>query len=254
MKHVLFVCTQNAGRSQMAQAFFERHGPDDIRAESAGQEPADAVHPEVVGAMLEVGIDLAAKRPKKLDLEMQLHADWAITLACGASCPYVPATVEDWDIDDPSGKPIEEVRVIRDQVEHHVTELIANRADEIRTDRTAHQLRLERLLPDLVSRVRGCSHARGDSRLHRRDPRPLRRRSGAELHDDPRQSPCARVPARRGLRAGRGGRVERGPFAVTRVAGPRPTGWPAFALVFAGCVARASWPSACCFRGEGAEG
>ena len=156
MKHVLFVCTQNAGRSQMAQAFFERHGPDDIRAESAGQEPADAVHPEVVEAMREIGIDLAAKRPKKLDLEMQLHADWAITLACGASCPYVPATVEDWDIDDPSGKPIEEVRVIRDQVEHRVKELIANRADEIRTDRTAHQLRLERLLPDLVAEFEGA--------------------------------------------------------------------------------------------------
>ena len=67
MKYVLFVCTHNAGRSQMAQAFFERHAPDDIRAESAGQEPADAVRPEVVGAMLEVGIDLAATRPKKLD-------------------------------------------------------------------------------------------------------------------------------------------------------------------------------------------
>ena len=93
MKYVLFVCTQNAGRSQMAQAFFERHGPPDLRAESAGAEPADSVHPVVVEAMHEVGIDLAERRPKKLTVEMQLHADWAITLACGAKCPYVPSVV-----------------------------------------------------------------------------------------------------------------------------------------------------------------
>jgi arsenate reductase (thioredoxin) len=80
MRYVLFVCTHNAGRSQMAQAFFERHGPPDVRAESAGQEPADRVWPEVVDAMAEVGIDLSARRPKKLTVEMQLHADWAITL------------------------------------------------------------------------------------------------------------------------------------------------------------------------------
>ncbi len=85
MRYVLFVCTHNAGRSQMAQAFFERHGPPDIRAESAGQEPAEAVWPEVVEAMAEVGIDLSQRRPKKLTVEMQLHADWAITLACAPS-------------------------------------------------------------------------------------------------------------------------------------------------------------------------
>jgi len=75
MKYVLFVCTHNAGRSQIAQAFFERYAPDDVRAESAGQEPADAIWPNVVEAMREVGIDLSGKRPKKIDLEMQLHAD-----------------------------------------------------------------------------------------------------------------------------------------------------------------------------------
>src|ERR671925_2412256 len=114
MKYVLFVCTQNAGRSQIAQALFERHGPPDVRAESAGAEPADSVHPVVVEAMREVGIDLTGRRPKKLTIEMQLHADWAITLACGAECPYVPTTVEDWDIPDPAGETLDEMRAIRD--------------------------------------------------------------------------------------------------------------------------------------------
>ena len=104
MKYVLFVCTHNAGRSQMAQAFWRRNAPADVRAESAGQEPAAAPWPEVVEVMREVGIDIAHERPKKLDLEMQLHADWAITLGCGGSCPYVPTRVDDWDIPDPHGK------------------------------------------------------------------------------------------------------------------------------------------------------
>ena len=155
MKYVLFVCTHNAGRSQMAQALFERHAPADIRAESAGQQPADRVWAEVVEAMREIGIDLSARRPKKLTVEMQLHADWAITLACGAQCPYVPTTVEDWDIPDPAGKPIEEVRAIRDAVEARVKDLLEQRIDAIRADRTAHQLRLERLLPDLAREFEG---------------------------------------------------------------------------------------------------
>lgn len=100
VKHVLFVCTHNAGRSQMAQALFERHAPADLRAESAGAEPARAVWPEVVAAMNEIGIDLSARKPKRLSVEMQLRADWGITLACGGRCPYVPTTVEDWDIPD----------------------------------------------------------------------------------------------------------------------------------------------------------
>ena len=155
MKYVLFVCTQNAGRSQIAQSFFERHAPADVRAESAGSEPADRVHPVVVEAMREIGIDLADRRPKKLTLEMQLHADWAITLACGARCPYVPSTVEDWDIADPAGKPIEEVRAIRDELEAMVKDLVENRLDAIRADRTSHELRLQRLLPDLVREFAG---------------------------------------------------------------------------------------------------
>jgi arsenate reductase (thioredoxin) len=155
VKYVLFVCTHNAGRSQMAQALFERHAPPDIRAESAGQEPAKQVWPAVVEAMREIGIDLSERRPKKLTVEMQLHADWAITLACGAQCPYVPSTVEDWDIPDPAGKPVEEVRAILKVVEARVKELIEHRLDAIRADRTAHQLRLARLLPDVVKEFSG---------------------------------------------------------------------------------------------------
>jgi arsenate reductase len=179
MKYVVFVCTHNAGRSQMAQAFFERHAPPDIRAESAGQQPADAVWPPVVEAMREVGIDLSGSRPKKLTLEMQLHADWAITLACGAKCPYVASTVEDWDIPDPAGKPLEEVRAIRDAVEAQVKELIESRLDAIRADRTSHELRLRRLLPDLVEEFGGIRSEReiracADAILAEFDEAPVR--------------------------------------------------------------------------------
>jgi arsenate reductase (thioredoxin) len=155
MKYVLFVCTQNAGRSQIAQALFAKHGPRDVRAESAGAEPADRVHPVVVEAMQEIGIDLSGQRPKKLTLEMQLHADWAITLACGAKCPYVPSMVEDWDVTDPAGRPIEEVRLIRDEIELRVKDLIDNRIDEIRADRRQHMMRMARLVPGLVEEFGG---------------------------------------------------------------------------------------------------
>jgi arsenate reductase len=155
MKYILFVCTQNAGRSQMAQAFFEKHGPPDVRAESAGAEPAEAVHSVVAEAMREVGIDLGDRRPKKLTLEMQLHADWAITLACGAKCPYVPSVVEDWDVDDPAGQPIEEVRRIREDIEQRVTDLIETRIESIREDRRQHMMRMARLVPGLVNEFGG---------------------------------------------------------------------------------------------------
>jgi protein-tyrosine-phosphatase len=139
----------------MAQAFFERHAPHDVRAESAGQEPGREVWPAVVEAMREVGIDISSRQPKKLTLEMQLHADWAITLACGAQCPFVPTIVEDWDVDDPADKPIEEVRAIRDDIEARVTDLIENRLEAIRANRTAHELRLRRLLPSLIDEFDG---------------------------------------------------------------------------------------------------
>lgn len=155
MRYVLFVCNHNAGRSQMAQAFFERLAPEDLRAESAGTEPANAVWPEVVGVMREVGIDLSDRKPTRLTREMQLHADRAITMGCGDACPYVPTTVEDWDVPDPAGRPIEEIREIRDTIEARVDWLLTERTEEIRCDRTAHEMRLAQVLPRLVEEFEG---------------------------------------------------------------------------------------------------
>ena len=101
MKYVLFVCTHNAGRSQMAQALFEQTCPDDCRAESAGSDPVRRVWPEVGDVMREIGVDLSGRRPKRLTVEMHLHADWAVTMGCGDVCPYVPTRVDDWDIPPP---------------------------------------------------------------------------------------------------------------------------------------------------------
>lgn len=147
MKYVLFVCTHNAGRSQIAQAFFERYASEDLRAESAGQEPAAAIWPNVIEAMHEVGIDISDRKPKKIGVEMQLHADKGITLNCQGSCPYLIGAVEDWEIDDPAGQPLEKVREIRDEIERRVRDLVEQRADEIRADRSGHQRRLAQMLP-----------------------------------------------------------------------------------------------------------
>jgi arsenate reductase (thioredoxin) len=168
VKYVLFVCTHNAGRSQMAQAFFERYAPPDIRAESAGDAPAEAIWPSVVEAMREAGIDIADRQPKQLDIEMQLHADFGVTLACGADCPYVAADVEEWDVPDPAGRSLEEVREIRDLIEEKVRDFVADRLDEVRASKTAHRLRLEKLLPSLAEEfesqytseeIRACADA-----------------------------------------------------------------------------------------------
>ncbi|MHB8660268.1 MAG: arsenate reductase/protein-tyrosine-phosphatase family protein [Solirubrobacteraceae bacterium] len=86
VKYVLFVCIHNAGRSQMAQALFERYAPADVRAESAGADPARAVWPEVFEVMRELEVDLPDRKPKRLSVEMQLHADWAVTMGCGDAC------------------------------------------------------------------------------------------------------------------------------------------------------------------------
>jgi len=125
IKYVLFVCRHNAGRSQIAQAFFERYAPPEVRADSAGSEPVEALWPEVIEAMREVGIDLSDRKPKGLTVEMQRRADLAVTMGCGDACPYVPTTVEDWDLPDPAGRPLSEVRAVRDLIEKRVRELIA---------------------------------------------------------------------------------------------------------------------------------
>ena len=125
VKCVLFVCTQNAGRSQMAEAFFTQRAPADIRGESAGTSPASHVHPEVVEVMREAGIDLSGRRPRKLTVEMQSHADWAVTMGCGEACPVVPGLArEDWPLDDPKGRPVDDVRRIRDAIRAHVETLV----------------------------------------------------------------------------------------------------------------------------------
>jgi arsenate reductase (thioredoxin) len=179
MRYVLFVCTHNAGRSQMAQAFFERYAPTDIRAESAGQDPAEEIWPNVIEAMREVGIDISDRKPKTIDIEMQLHADKAITLNCQGSCPYVIGGVEDWDVDDPAGLPLEKVREIRDDIEQRVRELAELRADEIRADQSGHQRRLAQLLPSLAEEfgqtktpeeIRACA----DAVLSELDDAPVR--------------------------------------------------------------------------------
>ncbi|MGP0053609.1 MAG: three-helix bundle dimerization domain-containing protein [Solirubrobacteraceae bacterium] len=165
---MLFVCNHNAGGSQMAQAFFERLAPDDVRAESAGSSPARQVWPEVVEMTSEVGIDLSGRKPRKLLRKMQLHADWAVTMGCDDACPYVPTTVEAWDIPDPAGRPLDEVRAIRDTIETRVRELVESKLGAIRTDHTAHQLRLAQMLPELVEEfesrrsaedIRACAEA-----------------------------------------------------------------------------------------------
>ena len=132
MRTVIFACVHNAGRSQMAAAFFNelsRRVAGDtepmMRAMSAGTSPADHVHPEVVAAMREVGIDLTAAKPQKLTAELAQTADLLVTMGCGDKCPYVPGLqVEDWPLDDPKGQPIERVREIRDDIRRRVQTLL----------------------------------------------------------------------------------------------------------------------------------
>jgi arsenate reductase (thioredoxin) len=124
---VLFVCVHNAGRSQMAAAFLEELGEGRVRVRSAGTRPADEVHPEVVAAMREVGIDLADRRPSRLIDRTVEDADVVITMGCGDECPFYPGKrYEDWDLADPAGKPGDEVRAIRDEIRGRVERLLGS--------------------------------------------------------------------------------------------------------------------------------
>jgi protein-tyrosine-phosphatase len=128
MAHVLFVCLHNAGRSQMSQALFERAAAGHHTSESAGSiaEPGGRVHPEVVEVMNEVGIDLSARRPQRLTDELAERADVLVTMGCGDTCPYFPGKrYIDWDLPDPKGRPVEEVRATRDEIAQRVDELVA---------------------------------------------------------------------------------------------------------------------------------
>jgi len=126
MLKVIFACVHNAGRSQMAAAFFNHFAnPQRAHAVSAGTEPGERVHPEVQGVMQEVGIDLSAAKPQKLTEELAKGAQLLITMGCGDKCPYVPGLRrDDWPLRDPKGLPAEEVRAIRDEVKQRVQELI----------------------------------------------------------------------------------------------------------------------------------
>ena len=126
MTTVIFACVHNAGRSQMAAAFFNKLAdPAKARALSAGTTPGDRVYPEVVAVMQEVGIDLSDARPKKLTSELAAEAQLLITMGCGDECPYVPGVRrDDWPLDDPRGQPVEHVRAIRDDIRARVERLV----------------------------------------------------------------------------------------------------------------------------------
>ncbi len=126
MKTVLFACIHNAGRSQMAAAWFNALAdPAKARAISAGTEPGTRVHPEVLEAMREVGVDLSDRTPQKLTDELARGAQMLVTMGCGEQCPVVPGLRrDDWPLEDPKGKPIERVREIRDDVRARVVALL----------------------------------------------------------------------------------------------------------------------------------
>ena len=126
MARVLFVCLHNAGRSQMSQAVFERAADGRHEARSAGTSPGERVHPEVVEAMRELGFDLADRVPRRLTREDAEWADVVVTMGCGDECPYIPGRrYLDWDLPDPRGRPLDEVRGTRDEIEDRVRALLA---------------------------------------------------------------------------------------------------------------------------------
>jgi arsenate reductase len=129
MKTILFACVHNAGRSQMAAALFNHLAdPAQVRAISAGTDPGSRVHPEVLQAMLELGVDLSAVVPQKLTQELASGASLLITMGCGESCPVVPGLErDDWPLEDPKGKPVERVRQIRADIAERVRGLLQSK-------------------------------------------------------------------------------------------------------------------------------
>jgi arsenate reductase len=128
MAGVLFVCLHNAGRSQMSQALFERAAGGRHRALSAGSEadPNGRVHPQVVDVMDELGLDLTDRRPQRLTRDLAEQADVVVTMGCGDACPYIPGKrYVDWELEDPKGRPVAEVRATRDDIARRVEALVA---------------------------------------------------------------------------------------------------------------------------------
>lgn len=125
MKTILFACTKNAGRSQMAAAIAQQLAGADMTILSAGTDPADDVHPEVREALAEIDLE-PHSQPEKLDPATVKSSDWVITMGCGESCPIFPGTrYENWDIPDPAGQPLDVVREIRDAIQERVQNLLA---------------------------------------------------------------------------------------------------------------------------------
>lgn len=123
---ILFLCVHNAGRSQMAAAFARELGSDVVQVFSAGSAPGEVLNPAVVAAMAEVGIDISGEKPQKFTDEMVQAANVVVTMGCGDACPYYAGKrYEDWELLDPAGKSLEEVRVIRDGIKSRVALLIA---------------------------------------------------------------------------------------------------------------------------------
>lgn len=126
MATALFVCRQNAGRSQMSAALFERAAGGRHEALSAGTTPAEHVHPEVVQVMRELDVDLAGRVPRALTRELAERADVVVTMGCGDECPYIPGKrYVDWDLEDPAGRPLDEVRATRDDIARRVQDLVS---------------------------------------------------------------------------------------------------------------------------------
>jgi len=127
MATVLFVCLHNAGRSQMSAALFDRAAAGRHTALSAGTTPAERVHPEVIEVMREIGLDLSDRRPQLLTPELAEQADIVVTMGCGDECPYIPGKrYIDWDLPDPKGRPLEEVRAIREDIARRVQVLLTD--------------------------------------------------------------------------------------------------------------------------------
>ncbi len=123
---VLFVCVHNAGRSQMAAALLDHHARGQVIVRSAGSAPADSINPAVVAAMAEIGLDLSGEFPKPLTDDTVRAADVVITMGCGDACPVYPGKrYLDWELEDPAGKTVEQVRPIRDEIDRRVTALLA---------------------------------------------------------------------------------------------------------------------------------
>ena len=126
LPEVLFVCVHNAGRSQMAAGLLAKHADGRVVVRSAGSDPADELNPAVVEAMGEVGVDISAEYPKPLTEEAVERSDVVITMGCGDACPVFPGKrYLDWELDDPSGRSLEEVRPIRDEIDRRVRALLA---------------------------------------------------------------------------------------------------------------------------------